>query len=212
MATPAQLPIDESKLNAFLGQAIGEMGAAMNAALFVLGDKLGLYKAMAGAGPMTSAQVATKTRLERKICPRMAFGASRGRIFDLRCRGQDIHASTGAGFCARGGGQSGLSSGIFLNHFIGDERRSKNRGRLSQRQRRRLARARSRCFFTAPRNSSGRTIARIWLSEWIPALEGVEAKLKAGAKVADVGCGLGTSTVLMAQAYPKSTFRWLRLS
>ena len=44
------------------------------------------------------------------------------------------------------------------------------------------------------------------ISEWIPALEGTEAKLKAGAKVADVGCGLGTSTILMAQAYPKSTF------
>ena len=44
------------------------------------------------------------------------------------------------------------------------------------------------------------------VSEWIPALGGVEAKLKAGAKVADVGCGLGTSTILMAQAYPKSTF------
>jgi len=44
------------------------------------------------------------------------------------------------------------------------------------------------------------------ISEWIPALEGLEAKLKAGAKVADVGCGLGTSTILMAQAYPKSTF------
>jgi SAM-dependent methyltransferase len=44
------------------------------------------------------------------------------------------------------------------------------------------------------------------VSEWIPALEGVEAKLKAGAKVADVGCGLGTSTILMAEAYPKSTF------
>ena len=49
-------------------------------------------------------------------------------------------------------------------------------------------------------------IARIWSSEWIPALDGVEAKLKAGAKVADVGCGLGTSTILMAQGYPKSTF------
>ena len=44
------------------------------------------------------------------------------------------------------------------------------------------------------------------VQEWIPALDGVEAKLKAGAKVADIGCGFGASTIVMAQAYPKSTF------
>ena len=56
MSAPAPHPINEAKLHDFVMKAVGEMGAAMNAALIVIGDKLGLYKAMAGAGPMTSAR------------------------------------------------------------------------------------------------------------------------------------------------------------
>lgn len=56
-----KLKVDESKLNEFLGKAVGELGAAMNATLVIIGDRLGLYKAMAGAGPLTSAEVAAKT-------------------------------------------------------------------------------------------------------------------------------------------------------
>ena len=56
MSTPASQPLDQAKLHEFVMRAVGEMGAAMNAALIVIGDKLGLYKAMSGAGPMTSAR------------------------------------------------------------------------------------------------------------------------------------------------------------
>src|SRR5579871_3518947 len=54
-------PVNQEKLNQFLGQMVGELGAAMNGALILIGDKLGLYKGMAGAGPMTSAELAKKT-------------------------------------------------------------------------------------------------------------------------------------------------------
>src|SRR5215471_16424801 len=67
MASTAQIPaLDESKLNAFMGRAVQDMGAAMHASLVVIGDKLGLYKAMAGAGPMTSAQVAAKAKTDER--------------------------------------------------------------------------------------------------------------------------------------------------
>jgi hypothetical protein len=56
MSASAPLPVNEAKLREFMMKAVGEMGAAMNAALIIVGDKLGLYKAMAGAGPMTSAE------------------------------------------------------------------------------------------------------------------------------------------------------------
>lgn len=62
MSASAPLPVNEAKLREFMMKAVGEMGAAMNAALIIVGDKLGLYKAMAGAGPMTSAELAAKTK------------------------------------------------------------------------------------------------------------------------------------------------------
>ena len=65
MATPSPA-IDQSKLNAFMGQAVQDMGAAMHAALVVIGDKLGLYKAMAGAGPLTPAELAQKTSTDER--------------------------------------------------------------------------------------------------------------------------------------------------
>jgi hypothetical protein len=66
MSTSAAHPLNEAKLHEFVMKAVGEMGAAMNAALIVIGDKLGLYKAMAGAGPMTSADLATKTQTDER--------------------------------------------------------------------------------------------------------------------------------------------------
>jgi hypothetical protein len=56
-----KLDVDEAKLNEFMGKALADMGAAINTSLVIIGDRLGLYKAMAGAGPMTSQEVATKT-------------------------------------------------------------------------------------------------------------------------------------------------------
>lgn len=66
MSTPAAQPLNETKLHDFVMKAVGEMGAAMNAALIIIGDKLGLYKAVAGAGPMTSAELAAKTNTSER--------------------------------------------------------------------------------------------------------------------------------------------------
>src|ERR1700733_13673007 len=68
MSTAASQPLDQAKLHEFVMRAVGEMGAAMNAALIVIGDKLGLYKAMSGAGPMTSAELAKKTEPGGPYC------------------------------------------------------------------------------------------------------------------------------------------------
>ena len=61
MSTATAQPLDQTKLHEFIMKAVGEMGAAMNAALILVGDKLGLYKAMAGSGPLTSSEIASKT-------------------------------------------------------------------------------------------------------------------------------------------------------
>ena len=86
MSAAAPQAINETKLHEFMMKAVGEMGAAMNTALILIGDKLGLYKAMAGAGPMTSAELAAKTEHDRTLRPRMAFRAGRRRIRHIRRR------------------------------------------------------------------------------------------------------------------------------
>lgn len=205
MATPAQLPIDESKLNAFIGQALGEMGAAMNAALIVLGDKLGIYKAMAGAGPLTSAQVAEKTKLnERYIREWLSAQAAGGFVtYDAAAKTFTLPPEQAFALAAE-------DSPVFLPGFFNivsavmkdvpkiEEGFRTGKGVGWHEHDHELFHGTEKFFRPGYR-------AHL-VSEWIPALDGVEAKLKAGAKVADVGCGLGTSTILMAHAYPKSTF------
>src|SRR6201982_3943979 len=79
MSTAASHPLDQEKLHEFVMRAVGEMGAAMNAALIVIGDKLGLYKAMSGAGPMTSAELAKKSgTAERYVREWLAAQAAGG--------------------------------------------------------------------------------------------------------------------------------------
>ena len=81
MSTAAPQPLDQMKLHEFVMRAVGEMGAAMNAALIVIGDKLGLYKAMSGAGPMTSAELSKKTgTAERYVREWLAAQAAGGFI------------------------------------------------------------------------------------------------------------------------------------
>ncbi len=205
MATPAQLPIDESKLNAFIGQALSEMGAAMNAALIVLGDKLGIYKAMAGAGPLTSAQVAEKTKLnERYVREWLSAQAAGGFVtYDAAAKTFTLPPEQAFALAAE-------DSPVFLPGFFNivsavmkdvpkiEEGFRTGKGVGWHEHDHELFHGTEKFFRPGYR-------AHL-VPEWIPALDGVEAKLKAGAKVADVGCGLGTSTILMAHAYPKSTF------
>src|SRR5579872_2212453 len=79
MATSMAQPVNEAKLHEFVMKAVGEMGAAINAALILVGDRLGLYKAMAGAGPITSAELAAKTKTtERYVREWLAAQAAGG--------------------------------------------------------------------------------------------------------------------------------------
>ena len=89
-------PLDEDKLNAFVFRAVEEVGATLNAALVVIGDRLGLYKAMAGAGPLTPAELA-RTGHRRALHPRVAQQSGRRRVRDLRSGERRLHAAAGAG-------------------------------------------------------------------------------------------------------------------
>ncbi len=205
MSTAAPQPLDQAKLHEFVMRAVGEMGAAMNAALIVIGDKLGLYKAMSGAGPMTSAELAKKTgTAERYVREWLASQAAGGFVtYDAASGKYTLPPEQALALADE-------TSPVFLPGFfevvaacVKDEpkitdafRSGKGVGWHEH----------DHGLFAGTERFFRPNYRAHLISEWIPALEGIEAKLKAGAKVADVGCGLGTSTILMAQAYPKSTF------
>jgi len=204
MSASAQ-PVSETKLHEFMMKAVGEMGAAMNAALILVGDKLGIYKAMAGAGPMTSEEIAVKTKThERYVREWLAAQSAGGFItYDSSTKKYTLPPEQALALADE-------NSPVFLPGFfeivsacIKDEpkvteafRTGKGLGWHEH----------DHCLFAGTERFFRPNYRAHLIGEWIPALGDVDSKLKAGAKVADVGCGLGTSTILMAQAYPKSTF------
>ena len=205
MSTRASQPLDQAKLHEFVMRAVGEMGAAMNTALIVIGDKLGLYKAMSGVGPMTSAELAKKTgTAERYVREWLASQAAGGFVtYDAASGKYTLPPEQALALADE-------TSPVFLPGFfevvaacVKDEpkitdafRSGKGVGWHEH----------DHGLFAGTERFFRPNYRAHLISEWIPALEGTEGKLKAGAKVADVGCGLGTSTILMAQAYLKSTF------
>jgi SAM-dependent methyltransferase len=205
MATSMAQPVDGAKLHEFVMKAVGEMGAAINSALILVGDRLGLYKAMAGAGPMTSAELAAKTQTtERYVREWLAAQAAGGFVvYDVASGKYTLPPEQALALADE-------LSPVFLPGFfqavaacIKDEPKISEaflsgKGVGWHEHDSDLFKATERFFRPNYRANL--------ISSWIPSLGDTEAKLKAGAQVADVGCGLGTSTILMAQAYPKSTF------
>lgn len=177
----------------------------MNAALIVIGDKLGLYKAMSGAGPVTSAELAAKTgTAERYVREWLAAQAAGGFVvYDAATARYILPPEQALALADE-------SSPVFLPGFfevvaacVKDEpkiteafRTGKGVGWHEH----------DHGLFAGTERFFRPNYRAHLISEWIPALGDTESKLRAGARVADVGCGLGTSTILMAQAYPKSTF------
>jgi len=198
--------IDETKLQGFLQKAFGEMGAAMSAALVVIGDKLGLYKAMAAAGgPISSAELAARTgTMERYVREWLAAQAAGGYVAYDSATGRYTlppeHAlcladDTSPTFLP--GGFQVIAAVMKDEPKIADAFRT-GRGVGWHEHDPGLFEGTERFF-------RGNYKAHL-VNEWLPALEGMVARLDRGAHVADVGCGHGASTILMAQAFPKSRF------
>lgn len=204
MSSP-QLNPNPDKLNAFLGQALNDMGAAIQTALIIIGDRLGLYRAMAGAGPMTPAELAARTETDERyvrewLCAQAAssyvqYDPAAGKFTLPDEQALLLAVDTGPAFLPAA--YQIIASTVVDEPQLRESFRTgfgfgwhQHCGGLFEGTER---------FFRP-------SYATHLISSWIPSLNGTEAKLKAGARVADVGCGFGASTILMAQAYPKSTF------
>ena len=205
MSTPAPQTINEGKLHEFVMKAVGEMGAAMNAALIVIGDQLGLYKAMAGAGPLTSMEVAAKTETnERYVREWLAAQAAGGFVtYDSASGRYTLPPEQALALADE-------NSPVFLPGFFQIvESCVKDVPKIAAAFRSGKGvgwHEHDHGLFPGAERFFRPNYRAHLVREWIPALDGVESRLRSGAKVADVGCGLGTSTILLAQAYPKSKF------
>jgi 2-polyprenyl-3-methyl-5-hydroxy-6-metoxy-1,4-benzoquinol methylase len=200
MATQGQaMELNEAKLNAFMERAVGDMGAAMHAALIVIGDKLGLYRAMAGAGGVTSAELAEKTNTnERYVREWLNANAASGYVrYDAATRKYELPIEQAFALTRLDlPGAFHIISSCFKDEPKITQAFRTGEGVGWHEHDANLFFGTERFFRPNYENNL--------LASWLPALAGVVDKLKAGATVADVGCGHGSSTILMARAFPKT--------
>ena len=201
----ATAPIDETRLDTFLGQMVGDLGAAANAPLMLLGDKLGLYKALAAAGPLSSAALAERTgTAERFVREWLAAQAAAGYVaYDP---GTDRYAmAPEQAMVLADEGSPVFLAGLFesLYAMMVAEPKIREAFRTGQGV---GWHEHHPCLFSGTERFFRTGYRAHLVAEWLPALDGVVAKLERGAAVADVGCGHGASTIIMAEAFPTSRF------
>jgi len=203
--TIEERPLDSDKLMQFVFRAVDEVGATLNTALVVMGDKLGLYRAMAGAGPLTPAELAERTSTsERYVREWLNAQAAGGYVEYEADSGRYVLPPEQA--VALTDEESPAFLPGFFQIALGSVHDSP---RIAEAVRTGVGvgwhdhvhDVHEGCerFFRPGYNAN-------LVTAWLPALDGVVEKLERGARVADVGCGHGASTIVMAKAFPSSTF------
>src|SRR5271169_1029552 len=204
MSTAAVSPLDMDKLNQFIGRFVTDLGAAVHTGMVVIGEKLGLYKALAD-GPMNSAELAAKTGTdERYLREWLASQAAGGYVtydekagkFSLSEEQAFALANEDSPAYLPGAFQLALGSLAAVPRIADSFRTGAGMGWHEH----------DDGVFHGCEKFFRPGYAANLVSSWIPALHDVKEKLEAGARVADVGCGKGASTVLMAKAFPNSQF------
>jgi 2-polyprenyl-3-methyl-5-hydroxy-6-metoxy-1,4-benzoquinol methylase len=197
--------VDDAKLEQLVSQAVDEVGATLNTALVVMGDRLGLYDALAEAGAMTSRELARRTRVPEPYVREWLNAQAAGGYVEYdpvttRYRLPPEHATalTDAESPAYLLGFFQVALGSVLDSPRITEAARRGAG-VGWHERNHHVFDGYERFFRPGYNAN-------LVAEWLPALDGVVAKLDAGSAVAEIGCGQGASTILMAQAYPGSTF------
>ena len=197
--------INPDKLMAFMGKLVGDLGAMASIGPMLLGEKLGLYKALAEGGAMSPGDLAKATNTHERyvrewLCAQAASGFveydSASQKFSMTAEQAAALGAEESPFYFLGAVEVAIAMMKAEPKMIEAFRTGKGMGWHEH----------DACLFRGTERFFRPGYMRHLLTEWIPALDGVKARLEAGANVADVGCGHGASTILMAQAFPKSQF------
>ena len=198
------MAIDEAKLNAFMGRFVGDLGAVMHAATIVVGDQLGLYKRLAD-GPADAETLARLTETDPRYLREWLSAQAASGYVEYDPATQRFSLSEEQAMALAQEGSPAFIPGAFQVAIA----QFKAIPKMMQAMRTGLGlgwHEHDASLFHGTERFFRPGYAANLVSQWIPTLEGVDARLKAGATVADVGCGHGASTIIMAQAYPASTF------
>lgn len=196
--------VDDTKLQELAGKVVGDVAAALSLYMAYIGDQTGVYAAMDEAGPQTVEQLAATTGLDAKYLHEwLGSNAAAGYVtydpadetFSLSPEQALVFTREGQPACMQGFVQAVVSQYEAHEKAVSTFRSGEGRPWSDH----------SQCLFCGTDRFFRPGYQVNLIETWIPALGGVEAKLKAGAKVADIGCGHGSSTILMAEAYPAST-------
>src|SRR6202051_3633197 len=196
--------LDMDKLNAFVGRFVGDLGAAVHSGMVVIGERLGLYKALAN-GPLTSTELAAKTKTdERYVREWLASQAAGGYItynektgkFSLTEEQAFTLVNEDSPAYLPGAFELALGALAAVPRIAESFRTGAGMGWHEHDD---------AVFHGCEKFFRPGYVANL-VSSWIPSLKGVKEKLEAGARVADVGCGKGASAILMAKAFPNSHF------
>src|SRR5580693_6381174 len=204
MSTAAVPELDMNKLNAFLGQFVSDLGAAVHSGMVVIGEKLGLYKALA-AGPIGSLQLARKTGTDERYVREWLASQAAGGYVTYDERTDEFSLSEEQAFTLAnedspaylpGAFELALGSLAAVPRITESFRTGEGMGWHEH----------DDGVFHGCEKFFRPGYAANLVNTWIPALDDVQQKLEAGARVADVGCGKGASTLLLAKAFPRSRF------
>lgn len=195
---------DTKKLNEFLGKFVADLGATLHAGMVVIGEKLGLYKALAD-GPLTSAELAMKTRTDERYVREWLSSQAAGGYVRYNAATQKFDLTAEQAFALANEDSPAYVPGAF--ELATGALRAIPRMTEAFRTGAGIGwHEHDEGVFHGCEKFFRPGYAANLVSAWIPAFDGLDAKLKQGALVADVGCGHGASTILMAQAYPESKF------
>jgi len=199
------MPVDTERLNEFLGKAVGDMGAAMSAGLVMIGDRLGLYRALASDGPLNSTELSSRTDTKERYVREWLLNQAASGYVTYDPATEKYSMTPEQAFCLADPQSPGYIAGAFdivastLRDQPKVERVFTAGGGVPWGDH-------DACLFCGTERFFAANYRGNLLESWLPALDGVVERLRSGACAADVGCGHGASTILMAQAYVKSTF------
>src|SRR6478672_5672726 len=197
--------IDGEKLEQFVFRAVDEVGATLNSALVVMGDKLGLYRALAGAGALTPTELARRTGVSERYVREWLNAQAAGGYVEYDPSSCTYTLPPEQTVAMTDNQSPAYLPGFFqiaLGSVIDSPRiteSARTGAGVGWHEHNHDVFEGCERFFRPGYNAN-------LIPAWLPALDGVVDKLEAGAKVADIGCGHGSSTILMAQAFPNSTF------